>query len=55
MNRKTYKIMKKDRFGVERIDSARGEKEANYLMAEYQMAVGSFAEIWAEDSDGNRL
>ena len=55
MNRKTYKIMKKSRFGVEKIDSTRGEKDARYLVSEYQMAVKGSAEIWAEDCDGNRL
>ncbi len=45
-----YKIMAKFKSGVEEIDTAETEKEAEYLLGEYKIAFGlcSFS-IWIEE------
>ena len=47
-----YKIMAKFKSGVEEIDTAETEKEAEYLLGEYQMAFGlSSLSIWIEGEE----
>lgn len=48
-----YKIMGKSRYGIEKLDEAETEKEANYLKDEYVLAYGSGWEIWIEEPKTN--
>jgi len=46
---KKYRIMGKYRNRSEEIDCTDTEKEANYLVSEYQMAYGSDWVVWVEE------
>lgn len=35
-----YKIIAKSKYGTEQVDTAKSEKEAQFLVREYQMAYG---------------
>jgi hypothetical protein len=49
-DQQAYQIMGKYRGKVEEVDTATGERDADYLVGEYRLAFGRDWEIWKQTS-----